>query len=146
MKLGISRAMLIGAALLLLGSAAYAQQVNVHAKVPFAFVLGDKVYPAGEYAIQTVTATNDVLYLNNKGQAKSGLILCDPTISAKSSPKSANQAKLVFHRVGDTYFLFQVWVGDSTVGRQFPISNRVAGMAMNVAKTESVSVAADIVP
>jgi len=53
MKLNLFRSLALGATALLLGSTAYAQSVSVRAQVPFAFVVGDKAYPAGEYAVKT---------------------------------------------------------------------------------------------
>jgi len=140
MKLRISRTLLVAAAALFLGSAAYAQEVNVRAKIPFDFMLGDKLYPAGEYALQTVMANNYSVYAKNEGGAKPALLLTDPQDSAKP----AAQTKLVFRRVGDTYFLFQVWVAGSTIGREFPISHTEKQLALNGAKQETVIVAANI--
>jgi len=141
MKLRISRTMLVAAAALTLGSAAYAQKVNVRAMVPFEFVLGDKVYPAGEYAVQSVMTNNDSLYIKNEEGAKPALLLTDP----HTAPEPANQTKLVFHRLGTTYFLYQVWVAGSEVGREFPRSRRETRMALNGAKAETVIVAANII-
>jgi len=138
MKLTISRTLLVAAAALILGSAAYAQEVNVRARVPFDFVLGEKVYPAGEYAVQTVMANNYSLYIKNEGGAKPALLLTDP----HTASEPANQTKLVFHRMGDTYFLYQVWVAGSSVGREFPRSRTETQMAQNGAKAETVIIAA----
>jgi len=140
MKLRISRTLLVAAAALILGSAAYAQEVNLRAKIPFAFTLGDKVYPAGEYAVQTVMANTDSLYIKNEAQAKPALLLTNQNTSFEPS----KQSKLVFHRVGKTYFLYQVWVAGSTVGREFPKSHGEMELAQNGAKSETVIVAANI--
>lgn len=143
MKLNISRTMLLASAALVFGSAAYAQEINVRARVPFAFAVGDKVYPAGEYAVQTAKANTYFLLIKNQDRTTQGLTPSHPCISSKpASP--ANQAKLVFHRMGNTYFLFRVWVGGSTVGREFPRSHRETEMAMNSSKTDTVIVAANL--
>lgn len=141
MKLRISRTLLVAAAALAFGSAAYSQEVNLRAKVPFDFVLGDKVYPAGEYALQTVMANNSSLYLKNAEKPKPALLLTD--LHTASTP--AKHSELIFHRFGDTYFLYQVWVAGSEVGREFSKSKTEIRMAMNGAKSETVSVAASIV-
>lgn len=147
MKLSISRIMLLVVSPLLFGSAAYAQEINVRARVPFDFVLSDKVYPAGEYTVQTAMANTYFLSLNDDGRTTQALTLSLPCISSNQAIP-ANQAKLVFHRTGNTYFLFQLWVAGSSVGREFPRSHRQAHqaqMAMNGPKTETVIVAANIV-
>jgi hypothetical protein len=140
MKLTITKSLLVVAAALVLGSAAYAQEVNLRAKIPFAFTLGDKLYPAGEYAVQTVMANTDSLYIKNEAQANPALLLTNQNTSFEPS----KQSKLVFHRVGKTYFLYQVWVAGSTVGREFPKGRREMELALNGTKTETVIVAANI--
>ena len=81
--------------------------------------------------------------INNEDKTTRGLTDSYPCISSKPLTP-ANQAKLVFHRVENTYFLFRVWAGDNTVGREFPVSRREAQMAMNGPKTEATIVAANI--
>ena len=145
MKLRISRTLTVAAVALSFSSAAYAQEINVQTRVPFDFVLGDKAYPAGQYSVQTANANTYFLSVkNNEDKTTQGLTPSHPCISSKPTGP-ANQAKLVFHRMGNTYFLFRVWVGGSTVGREFPISHRERLMAISGLKTETVIVAAKIV-
>jgi len=125
------------AAALLFGSTAYAQEVNVRAKVPFDFVMGDKVYPAGEYAMRTVAANNYSLYIRNDSGANPALLFTDP----QSASKPEKQSKLVFHHIGNSYFLFQVWVKGSDVGRQFPMSSGEKELISKGVKAEAVIVA-----
>jgi hypothetical protein len=144
MKRNLSRIMLLVAVALVFGPAANAQEINVHAKIPFNFVVSDRLYPAGEYAIQTAAASTYFLSIKNEGGTVLGLVPSHPCISTKpASP--ANQAKLVFHKVRETYFLFRVWLGDSTEGRQFSRSHAEAELALNGAKTHTVIVAASII-
>ena len=144
MKLTIPRIMLLTAAPLLFGSAVYAQEINVRARVPFDFVLGEKVYPAGNYAVQTAMANTHFLSIKNVGRTTQALTLSLPCISSERAIP-ANQAKLVFRRIGNTYFLFRVWVGGSTAGWEFPGSHREAQMAENGPETETVIVATNMV-
>ena len=144
MKLNISRIMLFALAPLVFGSAAQAQEINVRARVPFNFVLGDKVYPAGEYTIQTAMAKTSFLSINNQGGTTQSLTRSIPCISSQQDIP-ANRAKLVFHRIGNTYFLFRVWVGGSSVGREFPRSQHETHMAKNEPKTETALFATNIV-
>jgi hypothetical protein len=145
MKLRISRTLMVAAAAMVFNSAAYAQEINVRAQVPFDFVLRHQAYPAGPYAVQTGMENTYVLSVKNiDDKTVQGLTLSHPCISSKPI-SNANQARLEFHRVGNKYFLFRVWVGGSTVGREFPISPRETEMAMNGLKTETVMVAANIV-
>ena len=143
MRVRIPRTMLVAAAALALGSAAYTQEINVRARVPFDFVAGNKVYSAGDYALQTARDTGFYVSINNEGMKMRGLVDSSPCISSK--PLTAgNEAKLVFHRVGNTYFLFRIWVGGNTVGREFARSHREKQMAMNGSTTETTIVATNI--
>lgn len=143
MKFNISRTMLLAATALVFGQAAYAQEINVRAHIPFAFTVDDKVYPAGDYAVQTAMANTSFLLLKNEDKTARGLIRSHLCISTKpASP--AGKAKLVFHRTGNTYFLFRLWIGGSEVGREFPRSHRETKMAMNGSKTETVIVALNL--
>src|SRR5215472_15077806 len=144
MKLNMSRIMLLALVALVFGSAAHAQEINVRARVPFDFVLGDKVYPAGEYAIQTAMTKTSFLSINNQGRTTQSLTPSFPCISSEQVIP-ANRAKLVFRRIGNTYFLFRVWVGGSSVGREFPRSHRGTLMVKNEPKIETAIFATNIV-
>lgn len=144
MKLRIPQTILIAAAALVFGSAAYAQEINVRVRVPFDFVVADKVYPAGEYAVQTAKDNTFYLSVKNEDKTMQGLTPSYPCISSKPGDDPANQAKLVFHRMANTYFLFRVWSGGNTVGREFPVSRRETQMAMNGLRSETVIVAANM--
>lgn len=140
MKLRIAKTLLVAAAALAFGATAQAQEVNLRAKVPFDFVLGDKTYPAGEYALQTVMANDYSLYIKSQEKAKPALLVTD--VQTASTP--AKHSELIFHRMGNTYFLYQVWVAGSEVGREFPRSKEEIRMANNGSKAETVTVAANI--
>jgi len=138
MKFNLSRLMLLAMGALLLGSAAFAQEINVHAKVPFDFMLGDKLYPAGQYSVENVIQDNHVLRLRNRTSRRAALILYQPA----SSQAPAERTQLVFHRLGNTYFLYQVQLAGSTLGREFR-SHVETEMALNATDKETVIVAAN---
>ena len=139
MKLNLSRLMLLAVGALLLSSAAFAQEINVQAKVPFDFMVGDKLYPAGQYSVQNVIPDHHVLRLRNGASRGSTYILHHPA----SSPVPAKQTQLVFHRVGNTYFLYQVQVAGSALGREFQRSHAETELARNATETETVIIAAN---
>jgi hypothetical protein len=66
-------------------------------KVPFAFEMGSKHYPAGVYAIRM----EDEHAILIRGTSVSGLALA--LVESNDSPAKHGQA--VFHRYGDRYFL-----------------------------------------
>jgi hypothetical protein len=84
------------------------------ANIPFEFNVGYKTMPAGEYTVQTVATAGDALLIKNAAANISALRLSEAT----SRIKDKKQARLVFHRYGDRYFLAEVWNGVDDIGRQ----------------------------
>jgi len=98
---------------------AVAKSVNgIKAQVPFDFYVGDRMVPAGPCNISSMTADETVLRISSgrKGAAAT-------TISAHDKLKGEGQARLVFHKYGDQYFLAAVWGADKT-GRTLSESKR----------------------
>jgi hypothetical protein len=139
MKYNLSRLMLFAMGALLLSSAAFAQEINVQAKVPFDFMLGDKLFPAGQYSVQNVMPDHQMLRLRDKTSRSTAFVPYHPA----SSQVSAERTQLVFHRLGRTYFLYQVQVAGSALGREFQRSHKEAEMALNVTDEQTVIVAAN---
>ena len=140
MKLGISRILLAAAMALAFTSTLYSQTVNIRAQVPFSFAVGDRSYPAGEYAVQTLVSHSHLALVGNRNEAKSAMTPTHPVDSAKL----ATDTVLLFHRVGDGYFLYQVWAAGSRVGLEFPQSRREEQMARKGTKAETIAIAANI--
>jgi hypothetical protein len=133
--------MLFAALALSLGSVAYGQEIVVQAHVPFGFVLGDQTYPPGQYTVGTVSKNDSSLFVKNSdGAAKPALLRANPTTASEASSKT----KLVFQRIGDTYFLYQVWLQGSSDGREFPTSKARMQLARNGAGSVTVVVSANI--
>ena len=93
-----------------------AQQTIMRANVPFAFNIGDKQLPAGTYVvremdrgtlIQSKDGENSVLGIYNY-----------------AGPSKADENKLVFDKVGDHYFLAQIWASARDQGLLVPESKQ----------------------
>ena len=113
---------LVGAlSLLLVAGSAFAQSNEVRANVPFDFVVNKTTMPAGTY------------------QIVNGGTLGSETIAIRGMNIKAS--KLVFHRLGDRYFLSQIWVEGSDSVRQLPKSQLESEVAMDYATQEVVLVA-----
>ena len=135
------RSVLFVLAALLLVPAARAQQRGVKADVPFDFVVGDRAYPAGEYTLKSALDGGAVTRIENINNEVSGAFTRSiPCSKATPSPET----KLVFHRMGSHYFLYQVWVAGELTGREFPKGRIEVQLAMNHEKPDSVIVAANI--
>ena len=99
---------------LLAASAAMAQTRpgDVIVNVPFAFVVGSHQMQPGRYVV--TPAATGLLRMFDTEVSNNQLFL--PVNSVQSN--TPKDAKLVFHRYGDTYFLAEVWNGNSDIGRQ----------------------------
>ena len=85
---------------------------QMRAQIPFAFNVGKKVLPAGEYTVKVLNPNSDraVLQIKSKDGRMSALV---QTHGIRSDNPDA--AKLVFNRYGDTYYFTQAQMaGDST--------------------------------
>lgn len=87
---------------------------SVRADVPFAFTIANQTLPAGQY---TVHKMNDMGYLSIKGNG-SALALSQSNAVQSANPQKLT--KLVFHKYGDRYFLYQIWVQGEDRGREVP--------------------------
>jgi hypothetical protein len=87
------------ATLITLGSA-LAQAQTVEAKIPFAFVVQNRVLPAGTYRIKSVGANLIEIGTGSKS------ILQTTTYAYANGPES--DGKLVFSKYGDQYFLHEI--------------------------------------
>jgi hypothetical protein len=127
--------------LLLAVSAAHAQSVRVSANVPFDFIVGKQVFPAGSYRLIPGDSTGNAVIIRNRDESSyAGIVLTQSC--SKNSP--AGKTALMFHRVGSLYFLDQVWVEGWASGRQFGKSTLETQMAGNHNDREEVIVAAQI--
>lgn len=108
---------------------------KVVADVPFEFSVGYKTLPAGQYSVQTIASAGDSVLIRSVDGKNSALRLSEVTERAKDK----SQARLVFHRYGDRYFLAQVWSGSTNTGRQLLKSQEESAVEteLTVASTAS---------
>jgi len=90
---------------LLSATGAYAQSI-VKADVPFAFSVGAAQLPAGTYKINA-TSDNTIAIQNGQTGALSSV--------RREYPRNT-RAKLVFHHLGNQYFLAEIWRGSDSEG------------------------------
>ena len=133
------RSILLALTVLLLATAAQAQTTNVKASIPFDFVVGDHAYPAGEYTVKSMSQSSSAIRIDNADESEKGITLSNEC--QKGQP--ATQTTLVFQRLGNNYFLYQVWTEGNSLGREFPMSKKEVQLAKNDSP-ELVIVAANI--
>jgi hypothetical protein len=119
-------------------STAQGQQTKMKVDVPFDFYAGDRSYPAGEYTLYSMSNNDAIIRIGGNPEAPAAFI---PSNTC-SITNPSQQTKLVFHRVGPNYFLYQVWVAGNLEGRQFPLSRTETQLAENGQKTDTVILAA----
>jgi hypothetical protein len=109
---------------------------RVTAQIPFDFSIGDRQLPAGKYSVGRLRqSSNDVVLSIDDENGHSKVIR---TSIAAQNLDLTDRAKLVFHRYGDQYFLYQVWPAGSTTGRQFPASRSERDARHKLAKNPTV--------
>jgi hypothetical protein len=134
------RSILLALTVLLLATAAQAQTTNVKASIPFDFVVGDHAYSAGEYTVKSLSQGSAAIRIDNADESEKGMTLSN----ACQKAQPAAQTVLVFERLGNNYFLHQIWTAGDSLGREFPMSKAEVKIAKNNSKPELVIVAANI--
>lgn len=134
------RSILLALTVLLLATAAQAQTTNVKASIPFDFVVGDHTYSAGEYTVKSLSQNSAAIRIDNADESEKGMTLSN----ACQKGQPADGTTLVFQRLGDNYFLYQVWTEGNTTGRELRMSKAQVQLAKNNNKPELVIVAANI--
>jgi hypothetical protein len=125
---------------LLMSAAAQAQTTHLKITVPFDFTAGNVQLPAGEYEVTAVGPWGgSTLSVHNVNSNAGTLVLS----SSCQSQKPAANAKLVFYRYDQQYFLAEVWNRNSSFGNQIKIDSRQAKLAKNQSKDEVVLIASE---
>ena len=92
--------------------------------VPFAFTVENSNLPAGSYTVSVLPPYN-MLKVQSADGRKVVMIRAIPS----TSPTDAKQAKFVFNRIGNEYFLSQVWELGSKTHRDLFLGNRAQELA-----------------
>jgi hypothetical protein len=133
LKVFCACAILAGACL----SAQTGQQII--ANVPFDFAVMNQHMRAGSYTVTTNLVQGTVLIRGEENNSAMFAL----TIPAQA-PKIQIQAKLVFNRYGDRYFLTQVWPAATDQGRQLHTSKAEQELARTAGKPEIVALLAPL--
>ena len=107
-------------------------QVQETAEIPFDFHAGPSTLPAGTYSV--IKAASSVLQLRNDDTRDSILLMGVGREAAKED------ARLVFNRYGDIYFLSAVWIPGSQ-GYSFPKTKMEKEMAKATSQVATTYVA-----
>ena len=106
----------------------------VIATVPFDFVVCNHKLAAGEYSVSVDRVQNTIL-LRSEGNGSAMFALS----YAAQAGKTSENARLIFKRYNDRYFLWQIFPAGTSAGRELQPSRREQEMAKSSGKPEIVS-------
>jgi hypothetical protein len=136
-KLQISKVPAILVAIIFAGApfspASYAQDLEgkVEVKVPFAFENGSQHFSPGLYTI-SVDYRNIATI---RGESRGGFALT----GFGEDRQPSQTTKVVFHKLGDRYFLEEIWIAGDTTHTYFPPS-KAERLEMSANRTAPTSV------
>ena len=116
-----------------------AQPVHLRISVPFEFDFNGTVLPAGVYTIDTV-GNRGIVSVVQVGSAGRTAYL--PVMDAGDDRSPDLGARMVFSKVGDRYFMRQIWRPDGNGGVAVPLSRAAKEAELASVKTEEVTVLA----
>lgn len=85
-----------------------AQQSAMKVKVPFAFAVGDKIMPPGEYYVGRISPVQTVQLIAQSNGDASTMVMTNPVTRTGKAPTP----RLIFHQYGNSYFLSEIWTGN----------------------------------
>jgi hypothetical protein len=103
---------------------------RVIASIPFEFTAGNRTLPAGDYTINRAENTPGMMLLRSEDSHSAVFFAVENTYSLQI----AKQTELVFNKVGDRYFLSQIWVAGEDLGRELPKSRAERELERNPTK------------
>jgi len=127
---GLTMVMLVVGLALASAAVANGQSDRVAAQIPFDFIVADKTLRSGRYEVARATTGGEAMAIRSADKTEA-IRLASP-VQAKDG--QTQDAKLVFHRYGETYFLSQVWPGGTSQGRQLAKSKQERGMERELGK------------
>ena len=115
----------------------HAQTVDMRATIPFDFHAGDKLMPAGEYAIHE---QGDMVIVRSTNGGEPALISLTYGTTAGGRP---GPARLDFDSYGSEYFLAEIWRPYNPEARALPKTAREKELArrLNVPVKATITVA-----
>ncbi|PWT91118.1 MAG: hypothetical protein C5B55_08640 [Blastocatellia bacterium] len=81
--------------------------LGVRARIPFDFMVGDQIIPAGMVSARGVNTSNAGTLSITNHSVNENIVRIGHRLPGTNITK---QGKLVFHRYGDRYYLAEVWV------------------------------------
>lgn len=102
--------------------------ISLSANVPFAFSVDGKQLAAGAYEVRDIGARATVIETKDGKEHVMG-------IYTYAGPSKPGESKLVFHKVGDRYFLCEIWSSNRGQGLSVPTSKEEKEMLASARTT-----------
>ena len=84
----------------------------INFRTPVAFMIGDKLLPAGEYTLHVVSETGTLSFRSRDGNVS--VLIGSVSMQGK---ETADRIRLVFHRDGVHYYMSEIWTPGYKTGR-----------------------------
>lgn len=116
----------------------YSQELRENGTVPFDFQVGTQHLSAGTYTVSRATVSGAMQLQNSQNHTNMVAPLQIPIGMNKQ-----HEAKLVFHKYGERYFLAEVWFDNDPIGHALPKSKveKEYAAQMHVTKPQVVYLA-----
>jgi hypothetical protein len=115
---------------------------QIEANVPFAFAVGDTKLPAGKYEIKQLDNISPKVLELRSADGHTSVVFDTEDAQTRGDDQTVSKTELVFDKVGDQYFLSQIWVSGSTSGNDVPKSRMEKRLAAGGVQPEKHSVVA----
>jgi hypothetical protein len=88
---------------------------TIESNIPYAFTVGTTTLPAGKYAIKVLDDTDPSTFEIRSADGHTTVIFETQSAQANQTPR---RTELVFNKLGDRYFLWQIWLEGSNLGNE----------------------------
>lgn len=108
--------------------------------IPFDFVAGEKVLPAGTYRVEAVRRDSYTVWEVRSTAGRAGAVVMTSAVGSGAALEA--EPRLVFQKYGETYVLAQLWPSSDSTGREVVQSRRGRALVARNVKPEAVTVMA----
>lgn len=108
--------------------------------IPFDFVAGEKVLPAGTYRVEAVRRDSYTVWEVRSTAGRAGAVVMTSAVGSGAAEEA--RPRLVFQKYAETYVLAQLWPSSDSAGREVVQSRRGRALVARNVKPEAVTVMA----
>ena len=103
--------------------------------IPFNFIVGGKTLPAGEYTVEPNRRDFDKVWLVQSRDGRKSILFVTMSVRANETQENT---RLVFHKLGDQYFLSQIWTTGDATGRELAPPRMERELAKNAVESRTI--------